>query len=139
MIEFKLKSIYLKHPNTEALQVKEEATEELVILRVGDRKLGISNYYHHFRVPLHATVDIQYVSLDQKSLLRIIFQLDHRNLTIQYFTWDETKQHYIEAPLEDEIIQSLSFQKILQSISFTGDKHFSYIVNSLQRLTDITN
>lgn len=136
MIEFKLKCIYLKQKKKDSFQVKEDNPQDLVILRVGDQKPGTSNY-HHFRVPLHATVDIQYETLDQKSLLRIIFQLGQRNLTIQYFTWNETEHHYIEAPLENDIIQSLSFQTILQSISFSGANHFSYIVNSMQPLTDL--
>jgi hypothetical protein len=136
MIEFKLKCIYLKQPNIDSLQVKEAATQDLVILRVGDQELGPSNY-HYFCVPLHATVDIQYETLNQQSLLRIIFQLEQRNLSIQYFTWNETEQHYIEVPLKNDIIQSLSFQTILQSISFSGDNHFSYVVNSLQRFTGV--
>lgn len=138
MIEFKLKCIYVKQKKTDSLQVREANPQDLVILKVGDHKLGKSNY-HHFRVPLHATVDIQYETPDLKGLLRIIFQLDQRNLTIQYFTWNEIEQHYIEAPLENDIIQSLSFQTILQSISFSGDDHMSYIVNSLQRLTGLPN
>lgn len=134
MIEFKLKCIYLKQPS-DAFQVKETRTEELVNLRVGDYKSGIANY-HHFSVPLNATVDIQYESPDQKGLLKVIFQLVQRNLSMKYFIWDEGKKHYMETPLEKDILQSLSFQKILQSISFSGDNQFSFIVNSLQRTVD---
>lgn len=57
-------------------------------------------------------------------------------MAIQYFIWNEIEQHYIEAPLENGMLQSLSFQMILQGINFTGKNHFSYIVNSRQTLTD---
>lgn len=128
MNEYKLKSIYLQQNANSPLQVKENALRDLVILRVGDQ--------HHFRVPTDATVDIRYEAIDQKSILRIIFQLKQRNLSIQYFTWKEDEQIFIDTPLDDKIIQSHAFQHILQSISFTGENHFSYLVNSLQRLSD---
>ncbi len=137
MNEYKLKSIYLKQNANFPLHVKESSTQELVILRVGDQKVGINNY-HHLRVPIHATVDIRYEATDQKSMLRLIFQLEQRNLTIQYFTWKEDEQLYIDTPLDDKITQSQAFQQILQSISFTGENHISYLVNSLQRFSDQT-
>ncbi|HZH63159.1 MAG TPA: hypothetical protein VEY70_27125 [Metabacillus sp.] len=132
---YKLKSIYLQQNANSPMHVKENATQDLVVLRVGDQEVGTNNY-HHFRVPKDATVDIRYEAIDQKSILRIIFQLEQRNLSIQYFTWKEDKQLYIDTPLDDKIIQSHAFQLILQSISFTGENHFSYLVNSLQRLSD---
>jgi len=135
MNEYKLKSIYLQQNANSPLQVKENALRDLVVLRVGDQKVGTNNY-HHFRVPTDATVDIRYEAIDQKSILRIIFQLKQRNLSIQYFTWKEDEQLFIDTPLDDKIIQSHAFQHILQSISFTGENHFSYLVNSLQRLSD---
>ncbi|PMC37389.1 hypothetical protein CJ195_11570 [Bacillus sp. UMB0899] len=135
MNKYKLKSIYLKQNANYPLQVKESSTQDLVILRIGDQQLGINNY-HHFRVPIHATVDIRYEAIDQKSILRLIFQLDQRNLSIQYFTWKEDEQLYIDTPLDDNITQSQAFQHILQSVSFTGENHISYLVNSLQHLTD---
>ena len=138
MVEFKLKSLYLKQKKTDPLKVKETTTQDLVILRIGDYNHGKSKY-HHFHVPLHAIVEIQYETPDHNNLLRIVFQLNQRNLAIQYYTWNETEQHYIEAALENEIIHSLPFQAILQSISFSSDNHLSYIVNSLQPLTDIQN
>lgn len=132
MIEFRLKSIYLeKNPQ----RVRENCDGNLVILRVGDQEVGTTNY-HHFRVPVHATVDIQYLEHNLNSILRIIFQLEKSDLSIQYFTWNEDEKHYIDSPLHEEIIQSQSFQHILQSVSFTGKNHFSYVTNSLQRLTD---
>lgn len=135
MSEYKLKSIYLKQNANNLLQVKENATQDLVVLRVGDQEVGTNNY-HHFRVPTDSTVDIRYEATDQKSILRIIFQLEQRNLSIQYFTWKEDEQVYIDTPLDDKVIQSHAFQHILQSISFKGENHVSYLVNSLQRLSD---
>lgn len=132
MVEFRLKSIYLEK---DSQRVGESADGNLVILRVGDQEVGTTNY-HHFRVPVHATVDIRYLEQNLNSILRIIFQLEKSDLSIQYFTWNEDEKHYIDAPLHEEIIQSQSFQHILQSISFTGENHFSYVTNSLQRLTD---
>ncbi len=134
MNEYKLKSIYLQQNTNHSLQVKKNLTEDLVVLRVGDHKVGTNNY-HHFRVPIQATVDIRYEALDQKSMLRIIFQLKQRDLSIQYFTWKEDEQIYIDTPLT-RFNQSKAFQHILQSISFTGENHFSFLVNSLQRLSD---
>ncbi|MCM3443155.1 hypothetical protein [Metabacillus halosaccharovorans] len=135
MKKYKLKSIYLKQNADNPLQVKESATQDLVVLRVGDHEVGTNNY-HHFRVPVHATVDIRYEATDQKSILRFIFQQDQRNLSIQYFTRDKDEQHYIDTPLNDELIQSMAFQRILQSINFSGKNHFSYLVNPIQRLKD---
>ena len=135
MKTYKLKSIYLKQNSNKAQLVKESSTQDLVVLRVGDQKVGTNNY-HHFRVPAHATVDIRYEAADQKSMLRLIFQLETKNLSIQYFTWKDEELRYIDTPLDDELTQSLAFQHILQSINFTGNNHYSYLVNSLQRLSD---
>ena len=132
MVKFRLKSIYLEK---DSQRVRENVDGNLVILRVGDQEIGTTNY-HHFRVPVHATVDIRYLEQNLNSILRIIFQLESNNLSIQYFTWNEDEKHYIDAPHHEEIIQSQSFQHILQSVSFTGENHFSYVTNSLQRLTD---
>jgi hypothetical protein len=137
MVEFKLKSIYLKQRELNTLQVKEETTEELVILRIGEPKQETSNY-HHFRVPINALVELQYETIEHKDLLRIVFQLDRKNLSIQYYKWNEIDQNYQDAPLQNDIIHSLSFQNILQSISFSGNTHVSYIINPLQRYKNIS-
>ncbi|MGM7721806.1 hypothetical protein [Metabacillus sp. Hm71] len=138
MILFKLKSLYVKQKKRESLQVNEKPAEGDIVLKIADFKKGKQKDYY-FLVPTQAIVEIHYETIDQKNLLRFVFYLEQRNLSIQYFTWNEVEQHYIEAPLKNEIIQSHSFQVILQSISYSGDQHISFIVNSIQRLTDLPN
>ena len=124
----KLKSISIKQKANYPEQVKESSAQELAILRISNQKVG-TNDYRHYRVPMHATVDIRYQAIDKKSMLRFVFQLDHQNLLIQYFTWKEDKQVYVDTPIDDKLTQSHAFQHILQSINFTGENHFSYLVN----------
>ncbi|WP_273130255.1 hypothetical protein ACNRWW_19475 [Metabacillus sp. HB246100] len=136
MIPFKLKSIFLDSP--QELQVRETSDQEIVILRVADHHpIQDEMNLHHFRVPKHSTVDIRYETIDHNHLLRIIFQLEQRKLSIQYFTWDDMEEYFKESPLHPDITESIFFQKILQSINFSGENHISYIVNTPQHLSDL--
>lgn len=140
MNEFKLKNIYIKRQTKNQLYIREgrecsSKPEESVILRVGEQKEGTSNF-HHFRVPKDSTVDVMYETIDKLDLVRIQFKLVDRSLSIQFFSYDEQSHHYKEAPLDPEIIQSTSFQVILQSISFSSNLHFSYLVNTSRKLRD---
>ncbi|MFS0881704.1 hypothetical protein [Metabacillus niabensis] len=137
-MNIKLKCVYLKKDETNKLQGNEANSDELVTLRVGGEKKGRFNY-HHFRVPLKATVEIHYEIEKPKGLLRLIFHITNPDLSIHYYQWNDEKQCYLGAPLEQDIIKSSSFQRILQGISFSGKKHFSYIVNPPQRLKDLLN
>ncbi|MFC0272330.1 hypothetical protein ACFFIX_12885 [Metabacillus herbersteinensis] len=139
MNEFKLKNLYIKR-QTNQLYIREgrewSKPEESVILRVGEQKAGTSNF-HHFRVPKNSTVDVLYETIDKLDMVRIQFNLMDRSLSLQFFSYDEESLHYIEAPLDPEIVQSQSFQVILQSISFSSNHHFSYLVNSSRKLRDL--
>lgn len=119
---FKLKTVYFQEK-----QIKAGKSYNHISLEAGDSQI--------FHIPAHMIVDMQYESTDQQHLLRIIFQLDTSKLTIQYFTWNESEQFYIEAPLTTSVLYSASFQSVLQNISFTGERHLSYLVtNTLQQL-----
>ena len=131
MREFKLKSLYLRRKK----DLKRDSLQDLVILTIDDPSQEQLKY-HRFQVPLNAYVEIHYETPEDNGLLRFIFQLNRQNLIIQYFIWNEIEQHYIEVALENQMLQSLSFQMVLQGINFTGKNHFSYIVNSRQTLTD---
>jgi hypothetical protein len=134
MVEFKLKSLYVKQRKSIN---KEEAKADLSILRISDILQGTSTY-HHFQVPANALIEIQYEEIMNKNLLRMVFQLDRKDLAIHYYKWNDHDQTYLEQPLHDDVIHSLAFQHILQSIKFLTDKHLSYIMNPLQRFKNIS-
>ncbi|WP_226670527.1 hypothetical protein [Metabacillus litoralis] len=130
MMALKFKSI----KSDQHLKVRERDNDD-AILRLAEKTLENTEYYH-FRVPLDATVDIQYETFDKNNMLRIIFQLKQRKLSIQYFEWDDMKKHFTIAPLNDAVLSSYPFQSILQNINFTGEKHHSYVLNTQQPLQD---
>lgn len=131
MIPFKLKSI---KSNQHTLSKRRNKKE--VILRLAERTL-VDTLYYNYRILLNATVEIQYETFDKNNILRITFQLKQKNLSITYFEWDHLQHHFKQVPLDDETFSSYPIQSILHNLNFTGEKHFSYVMNSQQPLPDL--
>lgn len=132
MIPFKLKSI---KSNQHTLSKRRNNKE--VILRLAERTL-VDTLYYNYRVLLNATVEIQYETLDKNNILRITFQLKQKHLSFTYFEWDHLQNHFTQVPLDDETFSSYPIQSILHNLNFTGEKHFSYVMNSQQPLPDLS-
>lgn len=132
MNTIKLKTITVKDLQVTGEVVMERLNDAPLILRVGEIIAGETKYYH-FHVHRESTVEILYETKDKLQIVRIQFNLLENRMSIKSFDWVEQTNRYEETAIQKELIESSSFQSILQSISFSGNEQQSYLFHTLRK------
>jgi hypothetical protein len=132
MKTFKLRTITVKDLQVTGEVVMERLDEAPLILKVGELNAGKTKYYH-FHVHRESTVEILYETKDKLQIVKIQFNLQENRMSINSFEWVEQANRYEETAIQKELIESPSFQSILQSISFSGNEQQSYLFHTLRK------
>lgn len=132
METFKLRTITVKDLQVTGEVILERLEDTPLLLKVGELIAGKTKYYH-FHVYRESTVEILYETKDKLQIVRIQFNLQENRLSIKSFEWVEQANRYEETAIQKELIESPSFQSILQSISFSGKEQQSYLFHTFRK------